>query len=179
MANYIPTLVSGGNTPSVSVKMANGYDYSEFISSLSSIVYMVLQIGIKADEDKQTEQNYNFNYKDSAGNTHTDVIPFVNDPNQKQIWMEFIFKSGQYLLNGQTALAFTLLAGQTINIYLATLIFDPSDLIKNIVTAKRGYLFIGDIQNHMKNYADKINLEMESGYNDPLQSGGKPLFLKQ
>lgn len=157
MATFIPTLVSGGTTPDVSIKLANGYTYEQFMSSLTSIFYFILEIVMEAKTFAQVTQNYEFNYKDSTGKISTDVIPFVIDPDQTQKMLEILFTQKQYILNGQIALKFTLLAHSSIKLYLNVIEFNPADLLRNVKAGSRGFLFVNEIQNYLEKYRDTID----------------------
>lgn len=162
MANYVPTLVgSVGGPPQVDVSMANGYSYSQFINSMTSLFYFLYELSIDANVIPQVQQVYSFNYKDAYGDIHSDEIPFVLDPFQIQINLDIYFKKNQYILNGQTALSFTLLANQSINLYLYVIQFNPSDLLQNIKSAKRGFDFINQIQNYLANFKESFQPEID------------------
>lgn len=158
---YNPVFIGAGSTQKVSIIMPNGYTYQEFLSSLISIFYLIMEINIYAQTKEQIEQTYFFNFSEAQGNLKTDLIPYIEDPFQVQPNMNVVFKNQQYLINGEIALSFALNANENIQIILNTIIFNPKDLLKNLKTAKRGFLFISEIQNYLAKYRDLINEDTE------------------
>lgn len=162
--DYIPVLV--GPTPGVapvSVSMANGYTYSQLMSSMKSINYFLTNLFIEADAMDQIEQEYSFIYRDAHGKDVIDVIPFVRDPYQVQFILDISFDKKQYILNGRTAVAFDLLPNQSIQMFLGTINFNPADLLNNVKTGTRGFLFLNDIQEFMDQYKDSIHPITDGG----------------
>lgn len=161
--NYFPTQIGTQPGPApVSIVMANGYQYQEFLQSMKMLGYLLRLLEITATDMAQVKQVYQFQNIDEFGVIDIDEIPFAVDPYQVQPNLEIYFKNNQYILNGDLIFSFTINPGEDVKIYLSCIVFDPSDLLMNVKTLGHGYLFINQVDNYLKQFRDKIETEHES-----------------
>lgn len=157
MANYIPTLISPDDLPFVSITMANGYSYTSFVASMTSIFYMILGIKIYGNTQDTVQNNYSFTLYNYTGTTKEDVNPFLKDPYQIQNEVEKFFTGKQYILNGMLTMQFIMNPMQNINIYLDCIEFNPSDLLNNLFMKGRGYVFINEVQEYLSDFKEALD----------------------
>ena len=137
--NGVVTVTSNDNTP-----------YNSIINSMGSFYYGVGEIYIKANDNSQILQSYQFNRYDVNGTLESFVdIPTI-DPYQFQSSLFLKLVRDNVFFDGRTNLDFTLLPSETLYI-----IFYTSQLANRDLVPKTNF-FNNDFFNLFNDYQDEI-----------------------
>ncbi|MGH2642355.1 MAG: hypothetical protein ACRDE2_00275 [Chitinophagaceae bacterium] len=157
MADFTPLIISPGDSkPDVGVTI-EGYSYSAFLSSLSSIFYYIFFIEFYSENKTQLMQNFTFTKKSANGKKKQIPVSFKFDPYQIQNVIKKDLDENQIILNEKTSLQFTLLASTTLQIILSFIEFNPKDLLYSPEIEEKGYIFISDIVNYLDGFKKRIH----------------------
>lgn len=105
-------------TPPVTVSMGDGISYNEFLNSLGTFQYRVLNFYAYSDSLEQLLQPVNYNEYEAQGDRR---ITFVNpsiDPFQKQKSLYKNVEDAGIILNGQSSVSVNLLPNTLIKLQL-------------------------------------------------------------
>ena len=113
-----PTLTTGLSASVTSTVVS----YNQILQSLGTYVYGGEFIYIFSTDIQQIQQNFKYNHFDSNGNAVATYLPFVVDPMQTQSSLYYETNPDEIVLDGFSALAFILNAGNTLYFKIFTLV---------------------------------------------------------
>lgn len=116
MGSYSATVVLG--SPSVSVTLANGVTYQQFLNSLGSYVYWFDVIYLWTTNGNQINQPILYNYTDTNGNAKTLTVSPTKDPYQYSPALYINIKDLDIVIDGNSTVQFNLLPNTTLKFKL-------------------------------------------------------------
>lgn len=137
--NAVVTVISNDATP-----------YSSIIQSMGSFVYEISEMYLKANNNSQILQTYQFNNYDVNGTLASFVDVTTIDPYQFQSSLFFKLTKDNVVLNGRTNLDFVVLPNESLYIIMYTKQLANRDLIP-----KTNFFNI-DFFNLFNDYKDEI-----------------------
>lgn len=115
MSVYTATITT---TPSVSITLANGVTYQQFLNSLGAFVYWFDVIYLWTNTPAQITQPILYNYTDVNGNARTVSIIPTTDPYQYSPALYIDIKDFNVVVDGNSTVQFTLLPNATLKFKL-------------------------------------------------------------
>lgn len=115
MGVYSATITT---TPSVSITLANGVTYQQFLNSLGAFVYWFDVIYLWTNTPAQITQPILYNYTDVNGNARTVSIIPTTDPYQYSPALYIDIKDFNVVVDGNSTVQFTLLPNATLKFKL-------------------------------------------------------------
>lgn len=145
MPTFSPTIVVNNN-PSVSITMVGTISYQEFLNILGIEVYKINQLVLESIGFDQLRQPYAYGIFDANGIQSQEVIKPRPDPYQKQPTIYLCLKDKDFILNGQSSLAFNILPNENLTIEIDSQEKSISDLSPD---------YLSNIDQYKK-YADSL-----------------------
>lgn len=115
----VTPFLSTGTNATISAPVVS---YNQILQSLGTYVYGGEFIYIYSTNIQQIQQPFGFNHFDANGNKIQTYLPFAVDPFQKQGAKYFETNPDEVVLDGFSALAFVLNAGNTLYFKIFTLV---------------------------------------------------------
>ena len=128
MPVFIPTITTFVNGV-VTVTSTDATPYSTIIQSMGSFIYGVGEIYLKANDNSQILESYQFNRYDVNGTLESFVQVPAIDPYQFQSSLFVKLIKENVFLDGRTNLDFTLLPSETLYMILYTKQIANRDLV--------------------------------------------------
>jgi hypothetical protein len=151
MATTNPTIIQNDST-GVTVQGVNGFTYEQFLNSLGSNVFRVLEMYLTASSLPQLNQAISYNISDASGKDASEVITLDIDPYQKVSAFSKDLRDRNIILNGQSSLSFNILAGESLMIQLRSEQYNVSDGLnvlsepnKDMLDGKDEYAYAGGV----------------------------------
>ena len=149
MPIFAPTITNYPNSV-VTVISNDATPYSSIIQSMGSFVYEISEMYLKANNNSQILQTYQFNNYDVNGTLASFVDVTTIDPYQFQSSLFFKLTKDNVVLNGRTNLDFVVLPNESLYIIMYTKQSANRDLIP-----KTNFFNI-DFFNLFNDYKDEI-----------------------
>jgi hypothetical protein len=146
---FIPTITTYVNGV-VTVASLDSTPYSSIIASMGSFIYGVGEMYLKANNNSQILQGYQFSRYDVNGTLESFVDAPTIDPYQFQSSVFLKLVKDDVILDGRTSLDFTLLPSESLYMIFYTTQLANRDLIP------RTNFFNNDFFNLFNDYKDEI-----------------------
>ena len=149
MPIFIPTITTYPNGV-VTVASNDATPYSSIIQSMGSFMYGVNEMYLKANDNSQILQSYQFKKYDVNGTLESFVDAPTIDPYQFQSSLFFKLTKDNVVLDGRTSLDFSLLPSESLYMIFYTKQLANRDLVP------RTNFFNNDFFNLFNDYKDEI-----------------------
>jgi hypothetical protein len=149
MPIFAPTITTYPNAV-VTVASNDSTPYSSIIESMGSFIYGVKEMYLKANDNSQILQGYQFKRYDVNGTLESFVDTPTIDPYQFQSSVFFKLVKDNVVLDGRTSLDFEVLPSQSLFIIIYTSQLANRDLVP------RTNFFYNDFFNLFNDYKDCI-----------------------
>lgn len=116
MSSYSVTVVSG--SPAVSITLANGVTYQQFLNSLGAYVYWFDIVYLWTTNASQINEVVLYNYTDVNGNAKSLSVTPTKDPYQYSPALYINVKNFDIVVDGNSTFSFNLLPNTTLKFKL-------------------------------------------------------------